>query len=198
MSVSVLVIMPPPPTIDSPLDIVYTVGATNQVITWHPSSDFPNKYLLYRDDSAGNHQLLRQFSWDGGAIAVNVNGVSVGTYYYRLVVFDTFNQFASDEVTVTVLSPGPSIDHPPDVSYKFGVGYKPITWNPSSSSPQKYQVTKNGAIVANGAWTGGAITVNAGGLPVGAYTFTCTVWDTCSRSVSDDVVVLVSQGIPIN
>lgn len=180
-----------PPSIDSPPDMTYTFGTSGHWVTWHPSSSSPMQYKVFRLDLP-DPPLFKEGSWDGSAIPVNIDGLSFGVYTFECTVWDTFGQTTSDQLIVTVPPPRPTIDSPPDVSYKVGVGYKPITWHPSSSCPSSYQVTRNGATVLSGSWAGGAITVNAGGLQVGSYTFTCTVWDTYGRSVSDSVTVLVN------
>jgi N-acetylneuraminic acid mutarotase len=94
------------PTIDHPSDIEYEEGSTGYSIVWHPSDLNPDRFELYKDDL-----LVNSGSWDGSSITVSVDGLSVGSYNYTVVVFDTSDNSNSDTVIVTVTSP--STEPPP-------------------------------------------------------------------------------------
>ena len=87
------------PTIDQPADMDYEEGTTGNTITWTPSDAHPSHYVVYRN---GTEVALA--SWNGNSITVEVDGLNVGIYDYRIVVYDTSGNSNSDTVIVTVIS----------------------------------------------------------------------------------------------
>ncbi len=87
------------PTIDNPSDINYVVGTTGHTITWSPVDDTPERFDIYRNGS-----LIESGSWDGSPIVLNVDGLSIGTYNFTLVVFDSLGHWTNDTVFVTVIA----------------------------------------------------------------------------------------------
>ncbi|MGY5876781.1 MAG: NosD domain-containing protein [Candidatus Thorarchaeota archaeon] len=87
-----------PPTIDHPLDVEYIEGTTGHIITWSPSDTDPSHYVVYQNDTE-----MISASWDGSSITVNVDGLSIGVYECRIVVYDTSGNWVSDTVIVRVL-----------------------------------------------------------------------------------------------
>ncbi|MGY5881914.1 MAG: right-handed parallel beta-helix repeat-containing protein, partial [Candidatus Thorarchaeota archaeon] len=96
------------PTLDSPDDISYVYGETGNFINWNPSDINPNRYEIYRGSS-----LVFSDNWDGSQVSHSVSGLSVGTYEFKLCVFDTSENNASDTVQVTVT---PSTTTPSEVT----------------------------------------------------------------------------------
>ena len=86
-----------PPVVDHPSDIQYVEGSAGHSITWNPSDLYPDRYELYKDGA-----LNESGSWDGSAIMMSVDGHSVGTYNYTLVVYDVSGNSGNDTVLVTV------------------------------------------------------------------------------------------------
>jgi hypothetical protein len=119
MGSSVLVSPRPDPSIDSPADVRYTYGTTGHSITWHPSSAFPSAYLVTSDGSSPGGD------WNGGAITVNVDGLSVGTHTFLCIVWNVVGESVRDEVTVTV---------------------PPLVISTSPSTPQHVQLNGNMAL----------------------------------------------------
>jgi hypothetical protein len=97
------------PTVDHPNDVVYTVGATGNSITWHPSDDNPSNYVVYR-----NGISVAADTWSGSSITVNIDGLSEGVYNYTLTVFDIYGNSMLDEVEVTVMEPTTTPTTTPD------------------------------------------------------------------------------------
>ncbi|MHA2313655.1 MAG: metallophosphoesterase family protein, partial [Candidatus Thorarchaeota archaeon] len=89
-------------SIDSPTDIEYEEGTTGHSIVWNPSDPNPDRFELFRDDT-----LLDSGTWDGSAITVSVDGLSVGTYNYTIVVYDTSDHSIGDTVIVEVTEAPP-------------------------------------------------------------------------------------------
>jgi hypothetical protein len=76
----------------------YVKGTTGNTITWTPSDAHPSHYMIYR-----NGTVVVLANWDGSSITVEVDGLNVDIYDYRIVVYDTSGNWASDTVFLTVL-----------------------------------------------------------------------------------------------
>ncbi len=85
------------PTIDNPGDRSYEEGTKGHYITWKASDENPFHYNITR-----NNDVVNDSSWDGGDIRENIDGLSVGTYYFECTVYDISGNSRSDEVIVTV------------------------------------------------------------------------------------------------
>ncbi|MCF2138047.1 MAG: right-handed parallel beta-helix repeat-containing protein [Candidatus Thorarchaeota archaeon] len=99
------------PSIDHPLDLQYAEGTSGHSITWHPEDKFPSSYKVYR-----NGTVVGFGTWDGSPITVDVDGLSVGSYNYTLVVYDSTGNQNSDTVFVTVTENTISSTMPPTIS----------------------------------------------------------------------------------
>lgn len=110
--------------ITHPSDINYDEGDTGNVILWTVTSNLisnPN-YSIYVDDV-----LNRTGFWETGEpIAISVDGLSVGTYEYRIEV-NNFNGTIQDVVIVTVETLKKSEPDIPGYSVLFLVGISVIT-----------------------------------------------------------------------
>jgi parallel beta-helix repeat protein len=89
------------PTIDSPQDVTYRYGSTNNRIVWTPSDKYPDWFEV-----AYNSSILVEGSWGGARILVNVDGLDVGSHEFTITVYDGSGNSISDSVTVTVLPAG--------------------------------------------------------------------------------------------
>ncbi len=188
-----------PPTIDSPVDVNYEVGQTGYSITWTPSDTDPGTYQITRNGS-----LLKSGSWNssGETIVINVDGLGVGGYSYRCTVTDSIAQTAFDEVIVSVQpipNPIPYIDSPSNYTYEEVTTGHSITWNPTDNDPSTYQITRNGTLIKSGTWnfSGEAITINIDGLPIGMHIYRCTVTDSETQSIYDEVEILIYNNPPL-
>ncbi len=82
-----------------PGDVTYTVGETDNYITWIITEWRPYNYSIYREDN-----LLESGPWAGQSLTINVDDLEIGVYSYKCVVFDQNNNSAFDYVRVTVNS----------------------------------------------------------------------------------------------
>ncbi|MHA1929182.1 MAG: hypothetical protein ACTSV2_11470, partial [Candidatus Thorarchaeota archaeon] len=175
------------PTIDQPTDMDYEEGTTGNTITWIPGDVYPSHYVVYRNDIE-----VASASWDGNAITVEVDGLSVGLYNYTIVVYDTSGNWVRDTVILTVVDTTiPTIDHPADIYYEEGISGNTIIWTPSDAHPFHYVVYLNGTEVISDSWNGSLIIVEVDGLSVGVYNYTIVVYDTSGNSVSDANLIIV-------
>lgn len=90
-------------------------------------------------------------------------------------------------------SPPPEIDNPPDIAYSEGsVGFV-IVWHPQAEFSHNYIIFRDGLVVDSGIWNGSSISIDIDGLPVGKYNYTLLVEDYEDRTISDSVLVTVTQ-----
>ncbi|MDF1539019.1 MAG: hypothetical protein P1Q69_08955, partial [Candidatus Thorarchaeota archaeon] len=74
------------PTIDVPDDISYDEFSPGHWLTWTPSDDNPDTYVIYE-----NGTVVDSGPWDGSAVAIQIDGLSYGSYNYTCVVQDIGN-----------------------------------------------------------------------------------------------------------
>lgn len=86
-----------PPSINHPDDLNYAVGTIGHNITFEASDDHPSYYLVLK-----NNSFFVTATWDGGTITINVDGLQVGVYEFKIIVYDSFGNAATDAVIVTV------------------------------------------------------------------------------------------------
>ncbi|MCG3216346.1 MAG: right-handed parallel beta-helix repeat-containing protein [Candidatus Heimdallarchaeota archaeon] len=87
----------------------------------------------------------------------------------------------------------PVIDHPTDISYEEGAIDNYITWNPDDLYPSSYEVSRDGLVRISGNWFGESIVISIDGLDTGFYEYVCTVYDWYDNSISDTVIVTVTE-----
>lgn len=104
---------------------------------------------------------------------------------------DYYDEFASGSYTV-VYSP-PEIGSIPDIEYYFDSMGNSITWYPTDSSPDSYEIRLNGVIIESDDWDGSSIIVNIDGLDVGLHYYDLTVRDAIGSEANDTVVVTVHE-----
>jgi peptide/nickel transport system substrate-binding protein len=93
-----------PPSISSPADISYAVGAIGNWIVWTAEDQNPFEYFVYRDDV-----LVSRGYWNATveSITINVDSLPEGVYEYLVMVTDIGGLSAIDHVIVTVTDLGP-------------------------------------------------------------------------------------------
>jgi parallel beta-helix repeat protein len=89
-----------PPVIDSPDDITYVEGFTQNFIVWSASDDYPDSYSVVYNGS-----VYESGDWSGAAILVNVDGLLAGNHSFRITVYDGVGLSAQDTVVVIVTPP---------------------------------------------------------------------------------------------
>jgi len=81
----------------------YIVGATGNTIDWSATDMNPHVYTVYINPSGGPETVYTSGYWDSNnPIVVDVDGLSVDIYSFRIVVEDLAGNTAEDTVVVTV------------------------------------------------------------------------------------------------
>jgi len=130
-----------------------------------------------------------------------VNGLTAGTFVFRLTVTDNKGATASDDVTVTVNSG--TGNQPPTVS----AGADKTITLPVNSVQLSGSASDADGSIASYSWTkvsGGSASIaspnsastTVSGLVQGSYVFRLTATDNQGASSSDDVVVTVNASVP--
>ncbi len=86
-----------PPNITSPDDISYEETTTGHLVVWTPSDLNPASYSILLDGIT-----IESGDWDGDAITLVVDGHTMGTYTYTLIVTDSSGNSIQDDVVVNV------------------------------------------------------------------------------------------------
>ncbi|MDH4213475.1 MAG: hypothetical protein OEV85_06105 [Candidatus Thorarchaeota archaeon] len=88
----------------------------------------------------------------------------------------------------------PTIDHPADVTYMETETGNEIVWTPSADAgPWEYVLRVNGTIDSTVHWSGGPVAINVDGINASITEFELTVYDRLGYSVSDLVVLNVTE-----
>jgi hypothetical protein len=99
LSIDLQVVDTTSPTINSPVDIEFTEGATGFEILWIPYDATPTSYEIFLDEVS-----MRSGQWNSTSetILVSLDGLTPGLYNYTVIVFDEMGFFNVDTVWVTV------------------------------------------------------------------------------------------------
>ncbi|MFW9888882.1 MAG: right-handed parallel beta-helix repeat-containing protein [Candidatus Thorarchaeota archaeon] len=190
--VNVTVVDTTPPNLTSPPDFSYDHNSNGNEIEWIVDDIYPS---VYRID--GNATTLDWTSWTSGTITIDIDGLGLGVYNYTISLLDTSDNLATSTVHVTVVDgTPPTIDAPEDITYDEGdTGYA-IIWTPSDLFPVRYEIEKDGIVIASGSWnlTGESLSINVDGLQLGVYYYTARIFDNGSNMASDTVKVTVLDG----
>ncbi|MEM4735625.1 MAG: NosD domain-containing protein [Candidatus Thorarchaeota archaeon] len=181
-----------PPVLDHPADLEYEFGTTGHTIVWTPYDSNPDRYEIRRDGST-----VESGYWNGSKIVLVVDGLPVGVYNYTVIVYDTYANWASDMVYVIVVdTTSPVIVGPDDMQYESGTTGHILVWEAWDPHPLRYEVYRNGSLVASDNWNGSNIQVSVDGLSPGAYNYTAVLNDIYNNRARDTVLVIVVDTTP--
>jgi len=183
------------PILSSPADITYEEDTTGHNITWSNADTNPETYTIYKDNIE-----IYSGAWASGVpITINIDGLSIGSYNYTIIVYDEFDNFAQDTVIVTVQgqdTTAPFLNSPADITYEKGTTEHNIAWNSTDTNPETYAIYKDNIEIYSGAWTSGVpITISVDGLSPGEYNYTIVVYDEFDNSAQDTVIVTVTAAV---
>ena len=179
------------PIVSSPPDLDLPEDATNPAIQWVASGNYPANYFIYVDGVN-----VDSGPWEvGHPISHNLTPyMTVGIHNHSIVFFDMNGDSTMDSVEVAVQNlVAPTIEGPSDLSIEEGSTGNAITWVVFDTDPATYQVLENGSVFESDTWDGENIVISLDGLEVGAYNYTCTVYDREDRLASDTVIVTVTE-----
>ncbi|MFW9959169.1 MAG: hypothetical protein ACFFCT_13950 [Candidatus Odinarchaeota archaeon] len=146
-------------------------------------------------------KLAGYSGYSGGAITINTGGnVIVNGLLLTMYCNDTDDSTYPDNLEIWeneiafLYFDRPTINHPSDVTYMETETGNEITWTPSADAgPWEYVLRVNGSIDTTLHWTGGPITINVDGINASITEYELTVYDRLGYSVSDLVVLNVTE-----
>ena len=139
------------PSVTHPADLVYEYGTTGHTLTWTLADLDPAYYVLYL-----NTTVVANTTWvDGQHVSLSVDGLTIGVYEYRILVYDASGNSARDNVFVTVIdttAPQVSSSPPHNVTAELGLSLT-MQWTATDLLPSSYYLFINGSLYTNGTWT---------------------------------------------
>ncbi len=183
------------PTINNPPNKEIFVDGTGQTLSWIARDLNPGEYVVYRNETEYDTGTWE----DNVTISVNVDGLSVGVYAMRMVVYDLDDNYIGDTVLILVIddADNPTIDSPDDITMIAGTTGNRIVWTPTDEYPDSYEIELNNSVIESDSWGGGRIVYSLDNLPVGTHTFKVTVFDMSGGTVDDTVTVVVLPKVAI-
>jgi len=181
------------PILSSPADITYEESTTGHNIAWDSTDNNPGTYVIYKDNVE-----IYSGAWTSGVpIAISVDGLSIGSYNYTIIVYDEFDNFAQDTVIVTAQdTANPILSSPADIAYEESITGHNIAWTSTDNNPDTYIIYKDSVEIASGTWTSGVpITISIDGLSPGEYNYTIVVYDEFDNLAQDTVIVTVTAAV---
>jgi len=154
--------------------------------TW----DQPGTWFIYRNGSE-----VATGVWDTVFIQRLTTLADVGKYNFTFMVVDMSGNPGTNTIWITVRDwTSPTISSPIDVEFTEGETGQLISWTGSDLDPSWYNVTKDGVVIFEGAWTGQAIEVDVSANTPGTYIYILTIVDSSGNTNSDSVTVTITAG----
>ncbi|MCY3410656.1 MAG: hypothetical protein INQ03_03365 [Candidatus Heimdallarchaeota archaeon] len=179
------------PSINSPFNVYYAEGESNNIISWIGSDLHPDNYTLYL-----NGTNIDTASWISGvSIDINIDGLSKGIYNYTIVISDESGNTVFDTVIVQVFDETPpSISHLDDIMYEEGTIGNTLSWEAYDLHPELYSIYFEGSLLESGNWTNdNNVTISIDGLLLGFYTYTIYIYDDSGNMVTDTLEVTIYE-----
>lgn len=171
-------------------DITLELGDIGDEIMWNAGDINPDNYILYIDG-----ELIVTDSWTNETpVIVNLDGLELGTYVYRIEVYDQYTNMVYDEVTVIVVDATiPELIALSDITYEENSIGNEINWSVSDLKPDGFYLYINETLNETGLWINSEqIAFNIDGLSPGIYNYTIVVFDTSGNYASDEVIITVT------
>ncbi len=186
------------PFVVSPEDEAFSVGATGHVLSWTviDLDVITGTYSVYRNTS----QLVSGMWTSGSPFNISLDNLVVGHYNYTIVVLDGLGGTLSDTACVTVLNAFPAITSPPDVSFSVGSLGNMLSWLviDDTTGVATFDTYLDGEHQEGGFWISGVqINVSLDSISLGTHNFSIILSDGLGRIIQDNVVVHVTNHLPL-
>lgn len=174
-------------------DKEFLYGTNNITVAWTVSDENPQTLKVYV-----NNALNKTTSWTTSPYnyTFNVTGYGLGRYSLRLVAVDKNSNQAENTIKLRIYeNVTPIIVGPSDTEYYYNQTGHTIRWNVTEAHMDKYVVTKDGEIVAQGSLNPDQphVDLSVDGLNIGTYVYSCKVNDTSGNFAIDNVTVQVKR-----
>ena len=188
----VFAILSPPhaPVIIPPPDIQYLLDSSGNSITWLIYDEDLSRYKVYKDG-----MFLFSMDVEGAPsttdeefeIMANVDGLDLGTYIYKIEIFDGSGFMVSDEVIITVYN-NPTISSL--------ILDSTISWNITDThvGACEYIMFRDGIDIKTGTWESGILVeLNYAELAPGNYEFLIYATDGLGGFAADIVFITIEK-----
>ncbi|MHA2029611.1 MAG: beta strand repeat-containing protein, partial [Candidatus Kariarchaeaceae archaeon] len=180
--------------VESPTDLQYGEGITGNSLIWNSTDTYPGNYIIYLDDIS-----VDTGAWTNATtISINVDGLSIGSYNYTILVVDLSGNQGIDTVIVTVAdTDNPNLTfNPADLQYNESDTGNSLSWTATDLYAGNYIIYKDEIqVLTPTSWISGAsITYDVDGLTKGIYNYTIVIQDVWGNLVIDTVFVTVVDG----
>jgi hypothetical protein len=192
-SINITIVDTESPDISGPGVVAFNEGTPSPSIVWDTSDSWPAIYEIYIDTVLDHSGFWNSSSED---ITVQIGALPAGVYNYTCVLYDSSGNSVSDYVEVTVIDAvDPDITTPANLGLPEGDSDVILSWHGTDLHPYTYQILRDSVIVRSGSWNSSSedVDISLNGLAAGVYNFTCILFDESSNSVSDTVIVTISD-----
>ncbi|MHA1930687.1 MAG: AGE family epimerase/isomerase [Candidatus Thorarchaeota archaeon] len=180
------------PIVNEPIDVTIEAGTTGNSLIWITYELHPESYEIKRSGI-----IVSSGDWNQDAVQVAIDTSHVGGFHYVITLFDRYGNSISDTVLVLIVdTTAPTVNQPQDISYEYMDTGNNITWSINDLFPNYIEIYQNGTWIEDIDWNESAIDINIDGLEIGIYNFTIVVFDTSGNSISDSVLVTVTEQSP--
>ncbi|MFX1284153.1 MAG: Ig-like domain-containing protein [Promethearchaeota archaeon] len=187
------------PTVSHPEELIVAEN-TASTIVWEVDDKHPDWYTISRNGSV----IYEQHYWVPGIIQFHFTSLPLGTWEFKLTVWDEAGNSASG-IAIVIALPGDAFDiNPPDISHVADIQYTYGTTNHYlivylfDEHPQGYSISiTTDTNITEQIWTSPNIRVDfcLDDLAVGSYTVTITAWDAFGNTETSTVKVTVQGDI---
>ena len=169
-------------------NVTYEYGTHGNLIDWIGIDWYPDRYEVY-----SNEKLRLSETWVSNIkIQTNVDGLSIGTYNYRIKLYDKTGNQVNKSIIVTVEDKtAPIIQSPDDFIVELGSTVQTRLWNLSDLEPDVYNLTINGILVDSKSWVPEQpVYLNVlNTTTIGLYLYLLTVSDKSGNVAQSQVLV---------
>ncbi|MGY5875497.1 MAG: hypothetical protein RTU30_07110 [Candidatus Thorarchaeota archaeon] len=118
-----------------------------------------------------------------------------GTWYWRVRAKDMSSNNGSWSSTryFVIDTTAPTIDDQVGFSFDELSTGNFITWSPSDTNPDYYELYRNSVLWRTDSWDGSSLTFNLGALVAGTHNLNLIVYDSLGNSVSDSAIIIVND-----
>ncbi|MHA2090252.1 MAG: hypothetical protein ACW98K_05285, partial [Candidatus Kariarchaeaceae archaeon] len=173
----------------------YEFFSTSNILEWNFTDNHPDEYYIFHNATSLGQNITSALWSSSNNITLVIDGLPIGTYYFKISVYDEDRNHANFTTMVTVYAGPPPVWTliPEDTPIIFATTTNSVTWVATDNYPDIYILYRNGSIIIPGnAWTSGfPIFVSIDDLAVGIYNFTLTVLDKSGNSQTSTIFVTV-------
>jgi len=184
-----------PTFIGIPVGFTYEYGSTPSYLRWYADDLTLDSFELLLNSV---HEMGGDLTAPMDSITYYIDTLQPNEYNITVIIWDVAGNSNSHTVYTTIVdTTDPTVSHPDDISFVVGTTGQSITWSGNDLLTWNYSVYRDTVQIMSNQWNSSSesITVDLDDLAVGEYTFTLTLWDTSGNSVTDTVIVTVTEEI---